>query len=194
MSEIRHAIRLHTNVLRLARQHVLPLSLSVERVESNPQLVQIVPPNEVVILISFEVVLGEIRGMMNMCIPFNSIERISGKLTSNNWATYGKSTSTPELVQRISHRIDRSLVDVVVTLAESKINTEDLLELRVGDIITTDKDVRHPLEVAVQGVPKFQASPGAFKGKKAVQIDGVVPPSAPPPLTPAMAPAKTPGK
>src|SRR5689334_21940320 len=64
--------QLFLNELRHAWENVLPLSLSVERVESNPQLVQIVPPNEVVILISFEVVLGEIRGMMNMCIPFNS--------------------------------------------------------------------------------------------------------------------------
>ena len=71
--------------LRRAWENVLLLELSVDRVESNPQLVQIVPPNEVVVLISFELTLGEVRGMMNLCIPFNSIERISGKLTSNTW-------------------------------------------------------------------------------------------------------------
>ena len=57
----------------------------VERVESNPQLVQIVPPNEVIVLISFELTLGDIRGMMNFCIPFNSIERIGNKLSTNTW-------------------------------------------------------------------------------------------------------------
>ena len=59
---------------RLANRAVL----AVVRVESNPQLVQIVPPNEVVILISFELTIGEMRGMLNLCIPFNSIERIGG--------------------------------------------------------------------------------------------------------------------
>jgi flagellar motor switch protein FliM len=176
--------QLFLNELRHAWENVLPLKLSIERVESNPQLVQIVPPNEVVILISFELALGEVRGMMNMCIPFNSIERISGKLSSNNWASYGKSTVTPESVEQISRRIDRSLVDVVVTLAESTISTNDLLGLRVGDIITTDKDVRQPLDVAVQGVTKFHASAGALKGKKAVQIEAAI---QPPPL-PAGAP------
>ncbi len=187
--------QLFLNELRHAWENVLPLKLSVERVESNPQLVQIVPPNEVVILISFEIILGEMRGMMNMCIPFNSIERISGKLTSNNWATYGKSTSSAESIAQISRRIDRSLVDVVVTLADAKINTDDLLGLRVGDIITTDKDVRQPLDVAVQGVTKFHAVPGALKGKKAVQIETVVPPTAtaPPSAAPA-APSKPPSK
>ena len=186
--------QLFLNELRHAWENVLPLKLSVERVESNPQLVQIVPPNEVVILISFELVLGEIRGMMNMCIPFNAIERISGKLTSNNWATYGKGTSTLESMQQITRRIDRSVVDVVVTLAESKISTDELLGLRVGDIITTDKDVRQPLDVAVQGMTKFHAVPGAIKGKKAVQIEAVVHSPASPPTAPPAAAPKPPAK
>ena len=186
--------QLFLNELRHAWENVLPLKLSVERVESNPQLVQIVPPNEVVILISFELVLGEIRGMMNMCIPFNAIERISGKLTSNNWATYGKGTSTLESMQQITRRIDRSVVDVVVTLAESKISTDELLGLRVGDIITTDKDVRQPLDVAVQGMTKFHAAPGAIKGKKAVQIEAVVHSPASPPTAPPAATPKPPAK
>ena len=63
--------------MKHAWENVLELNLSVDRVESNPQLVQIVPPNEVVVLISFELTLGDARGMMNLCIPFNSIERIS---------------------------------------------------------------------------------------------------------------------
>ena len=42
-------------------------------------------------------------------------------------------------------------VELVVTLAESKITTGDLIGLRVGDIITTEKDVHQPLDVAVEG-------------------------------------------
>ncbi len=76
--------------LHHAWENVLDLKLEVVRVESNPQLVQIVPPNEVVVVISFEVALGEIRGMVNLCIPYNSIERISGKLSANSWVAYGR--------------------------------------------------------------------------------------------------------
>src|SRR4051794_41009762 len=56
--------------MKQAWENVLELNLTIDRVESNPQLVQIVPPNEVVVLISFELTLGEARGMMNFCIPF----------------------------------------------------------------------------------------------------------------------------
>ena len=153
---------------------MLPLKLSVERVESNPQLVQIVPPNEVVVLISFELTLGELRGMINLCIPFNAIERISSKLAANSWVTYGKSAARrPSRGLGSASSSTRSQVEVVVTLAETQITTGDLIGLRVGDIITTDKDVRTPLDVAVQGVNKFHASAGALKGNKAIRVEAV---------------------
>lgn len=163
--------------LKHAWENVLTLKLSVERVESNPQLVQIVPPNEVVILVSFEVAMGELRGMINLCIPFNSIERVSSKLAANTWASYNRSGATPESRALIGRRLDRSLVDVVVTVAETNITTRDLIGLRVGDIITTDKDTRAPLDVAVQGVNKILASAGALKGNKAIRVESV--PAAP---------------
>lgn len=160
--------------LKRAWENVLKLDLSVERVESNPQLVQIVPPNEVVVLISFELTLGELRGMINLCIPFNSIERISNKLSNNNWAAFGRKNSTPESVEQISRNLQQALGEVVVILAETQITTGDLVGLRVGDIIATEKDAHEPLEVQVEGLPKFWAKPGAFKGHKAICIDGVV--------------------
>jgi flagellar motor switch protein FliM len=157
--------------LKHAWENVLALKLSVERVESNPQLVQIVPPNEVVILVSFEVGLGELRGMINLCIPFNTIERVSSKLAANNWASYNRTGATAQSRALIGRQIDRSLVDVVVTLAETSITTDDLIGLRVGDIIATDKDTHMPLDVAVQGVNKFLASAGALKGTKAIRVE-----------------------
>ncbi len=54
--------------LKHAWANVVNLDIQVERVESNPQLVQIVPPNEVVIMVSFEVIMGNMRGMSNLCI------------------------------------------------------------------------------------------------------------------------------
>ncbi len=160
--------------MRRAWANVVDLNLSVERVESNPQLVQIVPPNEVVVLISFELTLQEVRGMVNLCIPFNSIERIGNKLSANNWLAYSRRGATPESIQHIGRGLKGAMIEVVVELAESKLSTGDLLGLRVGDIITTEKDSRESLEVLVQGVPKFRAKAGAFKGRKAIQIEQTI--------------------
>jgi flagellar motor switch protein FliM len=153
-----------------AWENVLKLELTVDRVESNPQLVQIIPANEVIVLISFELTVGDTRGMMNLCVPFNSIERISGKLTANSWANYSKRPPTPETMTHISNRIGTAPVEVVVELAQTQIATADLIGLRVGDIIASEKDVNESLVVYVQGKAKFHASPGKYKGRKAIQI------------------------
>ncbi len=156
--------------MKHAWENVVQLDLSVERVESNPQLVQIIPANEVVVLISFELIVGDTRGMVNLCIPFNSIERISNKLTSDNWASYSKRPATAESIRNLTTRIAEAPVEVAVELAKTKIATSDLIGLRVGDIIASEKDVSQPLVVAVEGRAKFHARPGQCKGRKAIEV------------------------
>lgn len=159
---------------RRAWENVLDLRLEVVRVEHNPQLMQIVPPNEVVVVISFEVALGETRGMVNLCIPYNAIERIGGKLSANSWVAWARKASTAQNVQQISQTLRGSPVSLSVRLACTRVSTGELIGLRVGDIITTEKDVHRPLLVSVEGVPKFRARPGVLKGHKAIRIDDVI--------------------
>jgi flagellar motor switch protein FliM len=160
--------------LRHAWENVLELKLEVVQVENNPQLVQIVPPNEVVVVISFELTIGDLRGMMNLCIPYNSIERIGGQLSANSWVACGRRRATPETIAQISRTVCTALVQLNVRLAQTRIGTGELIGLRIGDIITTPKDIHSSVVVSVEGVPKFHARPGAFKGHKAVLIDGVI--------------------
>jgi flagellar motor switch protein FliM len=156
--------------LHEAWANVVKLEFSVERVESNPQLVQIVPPNEVVIVISFELTFGKVRGMMNLCIPFNSIERFTSKLASNNWTSYQNTSPDEETAKMLKKQISGANVELVVQLAKSSIPMNSLLTMRVGDVITTDHDVNTPMDVMVEDVPKFTARPGVLKGKYAIEI------------------------
>ena len=156
--------------MKTAWENVVELNLSVDRVESNPQLVQIIPANEVVVLVSFELMVADTRGMVNLCIPFNSLEPLGNKLSSNSWASYSKRAPTAESIRSISSRISNAPVEMVVELAQTNITTRDLIELSVGDIIASEKDVKQPLVVSVEGKPKFHASPGVFKGRKAIEI------------------------
>lgn len=160
--------------LKASWENIVELNAGIDKVESNPQLVQIVPPNEVVILVGFEMLLGRNRGMLNLCIPFNTVEQFNSKLSRNGWVGYGKALPTEESRGAISSSVNEAPVDITVTLAHSKIRTGDLLELAVGDIITTEKEISDPLEFSVQDVPKFNARVGAFKGKKAVRIESVI--------------------
>ena len=160
--------------MKHAWENVLDLSLKVVQVESNPQLIQIVPPNEVVVLVCFEVALIEVRGIINLCIPYNAIERISGKLASNSWVTYGRRQATPQSIEKISKSIRNMTVGMKVKLGQAKIKMSELTQLRVGDIICTEKNVNDPLLVSVEGIPKYWAKPGAYKGYTAIQITDTI--------------------
>ena len=160
--------------LRHAWENVLDLKPAVLQVQSNPQAVQLVPPDDAVVVIGFELTIGDVRGMMNLCIPYNSIERIGSKLSANNWVSYGRKNASPETIRQISETICSSPVGVQVRLAQTKIGTGELMSLRVGDIITTQKDIHQPVIVSVEGVPKFRAKLGACKGHKAIMIQSAI--------------------
>lgn len=165
---------LFLNELRRTWEPIVPLELSVDRIESNPQLVQIAPPNAVVVVMSFELRLGEVHGMMNLCIPLNTIEPIKNRLSSNSCVNYSRCAPSAESIQSISDRLSGAIVEVVVDLAETNLSTADLIALRVGDIIATEQNVHRPLTVSIEGRPTFHASPGAYHGHKAIQLVGPI--------------------
>lgn len=155
-------------------QNICSLDLSVAQIESNPQLVQIVPPNEVIVLISFEITLGDMRGIMNLCIPFNTIEPLAGKLSSDTWATYSKKEVDPAQLKLLEGNLNASQVELIAQLATSKIKASDLVALEVGDVILTERDIHDGATVMVEGRPVFNCDMGIIKGKKALQIRDVL--------------------
>ncbi len=160
--------------LQKAWHNIVDLNLVVTQTESNPRLVQIVPPNEVVVLISFELTLGEMRGIMNLCIPFNSVESVATKLAANSWSSYTK--KTPDLLQSLNLEsgVSRAEVELVVHLAETRIKLGELANLAVGDIIMTETEKNQPFKVLIEGSPKFEAFPGQYRGYKAIRIGNMI--------------------
>lgn len=156
--------------LEKAWANLCELHLRVLQVESNPQLVQIVPPNEVIVLISFELTMGDTRGIMNLCVPYNTIEPLAGKLSSDTWSAYTKRSADPRQKLNLELGLSRARVQVSVQLARTAVSAGDVASLSVGDIILTGRGVDQGLEVAVEGRPVFTGKPGLVKGHKAIEI------------------------
>lgn len=164
--------------LSTAWSNVCELKFKVTQVESNPQLVQIVPPNEVIVLVSFEISMGEMRGIMNLCIPFNTIEPVASKLSANTWSTYTQKQADRRQRMNLESGIAGSKVQLIVYLAESKLTAAELATLAVGDVIMTDCRSHETLQVCVEGRPKFHGHAGLFQGQKAVRVGrSIVPPA-----------------
>mgnify|MGYP002624060676 FL=1 len=153
---------------------IVQWNLHVTQVESNPQLVQIVPPNEVVVLVSFEIAMGDSRGILNLCIPFNTIEPLSSKLTSDTWTAYTRRKADPLQKLSLESNLSQARVELRVNLAKTKLTAGDLTRLAVGDVIMTETSTDRGLEVVIEGRPTFLAHPGVLKGRMAARIDRVL--------------------
>jgi flagellar motor switch protein FliM len=162
---------LFVDELKRTWEPLRPLDLRVERVESDPRSVRLLPPDEAVVLIGFELVVGAQRGMMHLCLPCNALEPICGQLTPTSRTSPNHGEPSPETTATAGRQVEGAVAELVVTLAESTVRPSDLLNLAVGDIIATEADIHTPLTVCVQGVPTFTARPGAYRGRKAIEVD-----------------------
>lgn len=153
-----------------AWSNVCELGLRVTQVENNPQLVQIVPPNEVVVLISFELTMGETRGIINLCIPFNAIEPLAGKLSSDTWTTYSKREADPRQKVNLETSLSMAGVEMVAILAETHLSAGEVSSLGIGDVIMTEHQVKNGIQILVEDQPMFEGQVGMFRGHKAVRI------------------------
>jgi flagellar motor switch protein FliM len=138
--------------------------------ESNPQLVHIVAPTEVVVFITFEIKMGQCAGTMSICIPFNTIESVLSKLTTQSWFGYARKSATERQRQRILRNLGKSKVGLTAFLGRAHVNISELRALRPGDIIQLEKPVSKDLLVQIEGRNKFGAAPGQFHGRRAVRI------------------------
>ncbi len=160
-----------------AWQSVRQLSFAVTATESNPQLVQIVPPNEVVVVVGLEMKLANRAGTMNLCIPYNVIEPVMADLSTQNWFAVGSDANSKVTKERLVGSVERATVGVSVILAETTITMRDLAGLSAGDLILTEKPAGAPVVVCVEGRKKFLAEPGQCRRNKAVRVVRAMGPS-----------------
>ena len=170
-----------TQHLSEAWSHLTPITFNVSDFESNPQLVQIVPPNETVVVIGFEVKMGNRAGTMSLCIPYNTIEPVLSKLAAQNWFSYQKKDVGGGLLRSLTTNVSGAPVEMRALLGSTTMTMRDLLSLGVGDLITTDKAQSRDVTIQVEGRTKFAAAVGQLRGKKAVRITRVTGDAAPAP-------------
>lgn len=144
------------------------VKLELIRSEINPQFAAIVPPSDVVIVINFEVELDSSIGSMTICIPYATIEPIRSKLHASF------QTERLEIdhawVGRLKERLLETPVELKVRMGNTQITGNQLLRLKIGDILVLDTDVEDLLECTVAGVTKYWGIAGTVKSNKAYQI------------------------
>jgi flagellar motor switch protein FliM len=144
-----------------------------EVMETQSQFVQIVPPNDVVVSILFEIKVGELRGAMSICIPYLLLKPITSKLSAQRWFSSSVKKNTGKYASLLAKRLEKTYITCAVRLGSTEMAVNDLLALKVGDVVTLDRMQHEEVDILVDDSIKFRGKPGIRGKKLAVHISGV---------------------
>ncbi|MGE7672536.1 flagellar motor switch protein FliM [Lysinibacillus sp. NPDC094403] len=156
--------------LREAWENVAEIDPILVELEVNPQFLQMISPNETVVVISLNTIIGETSGMINICIPHVVLEPIVPNLSVRYWMQTNTKEMSPEQTKMLETRVKQAQLPLSVELGITDITIEDFLTMQIGDVIQLEQKIEDPLLLKVGTLPKFTVQPGK-KGKKlAIQI------------------------
>ncbi|WP_035444827.1 flagellar motor switch protein FliM [Atopococcus tabaci] len=148
---------------------ITELDTKLDSIDTNPQLLQTMSPNEAVVLTTFSITLGQNRTFMNVCIPYIFFEDILDKLSFRNWFHEGKGADESDH-QKFAKNLERVPVSVEVELGTAYMSVENFLDMEVGDVIQLDNKTSAPLTMLVEDRPYYRVKPGIVDNQMAVEV------------------------
>ncbi|MFC0558596.1 flagellar motor switch protein FliM [Halalkalibacter alkalisediminis] len=153
---------------------IIELDPVMEDLEVNPQFLQMVSPNETVVVISLSTTIAETSGMINICLPHVVLEEILPKLSIHYWMQEKKKQRQPDEIEKIEKKIRKAPLIIQAELGRSEISIQEFLHLGIGDVIELNQSIDRPLTITVGGEHKYNAQPGKMKNQIAVQVTEII--------------------
>ena len=163
-----------TQLLREPWKNVLEISPVLSRLETNPQFAQVIAPSDMIAIVTLNMKIGDVEGMLNICLPFFTLEDVMDKLNTKYWFSTMQENHDEHYEEYIESMIRRVDVPIKAVLGKSTISVNDFLNLQVGDCIRLDSRVDADMDVYVGNIRKFTALPGKERDSYAVQITSVI--------------------
>lgn len=155
-------------------KNVVELDPLLEKIETNSQFAQVISPNEVIALLTLNLKIGKVEGLINICIPYLCIEDVLDKLNTKYWFSSMRKTNVEVYNDIIEKQISSALIPVRAIFGNASITVKDFVNLQRGDIIKLDQKLDNDLNILVGDIKKFKAKPGVFDGHNAVKITSIV--------------------
>ena len=166
-------LKLALEDLREAWRGIIDLDFKIQARETSPQLIQIVAPNEVVILVVFEVKMGAVVGMINLAIPSIILEPVATKFHQEMYTGYKKS-STFEEARLLMESLKRCDMTIAAEIRGTTLRLRDVLALQRGDVVPLTRRFDAVLDLTVDGIPRYQGYVALNANNKRVfQVTGL---------------------
>lgn len=174
LSILEKVLAICTQLLRDPWKNVVDINPDLERLETNSQFAQVIAPNDMIAIVTLNLKMGDVEGLMNICLPFFTLEGIMDRLNTKYWFSNMKNKDDAEYDEYIEALIRRVDVPIKAILGKSDVSVIDFVNLQIGDVIRLDTRVDSELDVYVGNIKKFTAMPGAEDEHYAVQVTTVI--------------------
>lgn len=155
-------------------RNVIDINPMMERIETNPQFVQVISPNDMIAIVTMNIKIGDVEGLMNICLPFFTLESVMDKLNTKFWFSTMKEENDEDYQEHVDALLRRVDVPIKAVLGRSSVTVNDFVSLQAGDIIRLDSHIDSEMRVFVGNIEKFRALPGANKNNYAVRVTQVL--------------------
>lgn len=163
-----------TNLLVEPWQSVVDITPRLDRIETNSQFAQIISPSEMTSIITMNIKIGSVEGLMNVCIPYTCVEPVIDKLNTKYWYSTMQVKDDGIYKDAIEAAISKVKIPIKAVLGKSAISVNDFVNMQEGDIIRLNTKVDDELNVFVGNLKKFTALPGASSDVYAVRLTSVI--------------------
>ena len=174
LSILERVFTICVNLLHEPWENVVEITPRLNRIETNSQFAQIISPSETIAIVTINLKIGDVEGLMNICLPYTTLEPVMDKLNTKYWFSTMKEKDSNSYEAAIENIIDNALIPMKAVLGTSKINVQDFVNLQLGDVIRLDRKVDDELEVYVGNIKKFKALPGYSDNKYAVRVTEIL--------------------
>ncbi len=147
------------------------LDFRIDGFETDPQLLQILSPNEAVVAISIELRIGEIAGMMNIGIPSIIIKMLGQRMDQH---AVRRTELTEDEQSRIMRLLRPATIRMDTRLSGPTLTVRDLLNLKMDDVLSFDHPVQRPMNVIFNGRRKYLGHIVATGRKRAVELSEIL--------------------
>ncbi len=156
--------------LENAWKSILESKFTLERYETEVDFLQITPASEIVLVVSFELGIGDQRHLMSVCFPTFALEGVLTRIDMQKNGTVARTEDQKQWSGRILKSLSQTKIQATCVLGETRLTLEQLVGLEPGDILVTDTVITGELNVMIGGKQRASGRPGISNGKKAVKI------------------------
>lgn len=160
-------------LLQEAWAPIHPVEFVFVRSEYNPLAVGIVPPTDVVIVVTIHIEIEGENTTLMIATPYSMLEPIRAKLATNFQVS--RLEVDAGLIKRMESNILQTIANITVQLAVGSTTPRDFLKLKKGDVLPLSTSPADESMILIEGEPKFYGHVGSYRGNRAIKVSRSIP-------------------